>query len=118
MLKNWLWVMFNPELNHNEIMGWEFANGKTIHGDLGVIVLRDRDDHSRIQHRMNVTRNLLSEKAGYWIEIDSSGESRLARMISLINLGDWVSLYLAYLRDVDPTPIGLIDKLKSELAKV
>ena len=107
-----------PELNHNEIMAWEFANGKTFHGNLGVIVLRDKADHARIQHRMDVTRRLLSEKAGYWTEIESRGSSRLARMISLINLGDWISLYLAYLRDVDPTPIGLIDKLKSELSKV
>ncbi len=107
-----------PELNHNEIMGWESANGSTLHGDLGVIVLRDKDDHSRIQHRMDVTRQLLSSRAGDWIEVSSSGEKPLARMVSLINLGDWVSLYLAYLRDVDPTPIGLIDRLKDELAKV
>ena len=99
-------------------MAWEFANGKTFHGNLGVIVLRDSEDHNRIQHRMDVTRQLLSEKAGYWIEISTSGTSRLARMMSLINLGDWISLYLAFLRDVDPTPIGLIDRLKSELAKV
>ena len=31
-----------PELNHNEIMGWESANGSTIHGDLGVVVLREQ----------------------------------------------------------------------------
>lgn len=107
-----------PELNHNEIMAWEFANGKTFHGNLGVLVLRDAADHKRIQHRMDVTRQLLSEKAGYWEEVSTTGDSKLARMISLINLGDWVSLYLAYLRDIDPTPIGLIDRLKSELAKV
>lgn len=107
-----------PELNHNEIMGWESANGSTVHGDLGVIVLRDKQDHSRIQHRMDVTRQLLSSRAGDWIEVTSTGERALARMVSLINLGDWVSLYLAYLRNVDPTPIELIDRLKDELAKV
>ena len=107
-----------PELNHNEIMGWESANGVTIHGRLGVVVLRDAEDHDRVQHRMDVTRNLLSARAGYWGEVTSEGQSRLARLVSLINLGDWVSLYLAYLRQVDPTPIGLIDTLKRELAKV
>ncbi len=107
-----------PELNHNEIMAWEFANGKTFHGNLAVLVLRDEADHSRVQHRMDVTRGLLAEKAGYWKGIESKGKSRLARMMSMINLGDWISLYLAYLREVDPTPIGLIDRLKSELAKV
>ncbi len=107
-----------PELNHNEIMGWELANGRSMHRNLGVVVLRDRQDHVRIQHRMEVTRNLLSDKAGYWVEVDSEGEHPLARMLSLIILGDWVSLYLSYRRDVDPTPIGLIDRLKKELAGV
>ena len=107
-----------PELNHNEIMGWESANGTTIHGNLGVVVLRDREDSDRVQHRMKVTRGLLSARAGSWEEVESSGEHRLARLVSMINLGDWVSLYLAYMREVDPTPIGLIDRLKEELAKV
>ena len=107
-----------PELNHNEIMGWDSEQEGGFLKSIGVIVLRDGDDHSRIQHRIDVTRNLLSEKAGFWMEVESTGESELARMLSVITLGDWVSLYLAYLRDVDPTPIGLIDKLKGELSKV
>ena len=107
-----------PELNHNEIMGWESAGMSKIHGQVGVVVLRDSDDYQRIQHRMEVTRGLLQERAGCWIEVHSTGEHALTRMLSLICLGDWVSLYLAFIREVDPTPIGLIDTLKAELAKV
>lgn len=107
-----------PELNHNEIMGWESVNGDAASLKTGVVVLRDQDDHARVQHRMNVTRDLLSARAGYWQEVNTVGNARLCRMLSLINLGDWVSLYLALLRDVDPTPIGLINKLKEALAKV
>ena len=107
-----------PELNHNEIMGWESSGISDIHKEIGVVVLRDKEDHERIQHRMEVTRGLLEEKAGYWVEVHSTGEHALTRMLSLICLGDWVSLYLAYIREVDPTPIGLINKLKEELSKV
>ena len=107
-----------PELNHNEIMGWESSNISDIHKRIGVVVLRDKDDHERIQHRMKVTKELLEEKAGYWVEVHSTGEHPLTRMLSLICLGDWVSLYLAYIREVDPTPIGLINRLKEELAKI
>jgi len=67
---------------------------------------------------MDVTRKLLSDRAGYWADVESKGEHRLARMLSLINLGDWVSLYVAYLNGVDPTPIGLIDRLKVALAGI
>ncbi len=107
-----------PELNHNEIMGWETTPGFSPNGDLGVVVLRDREDHPRIQHRIDVTRSLLESRAASWTEVESAGEHRLTRMMSLINLGDWMSLHTAYLRGVDPTPIGLIDKLKDALSNV
>lgn len=107
-----------PELNHNEIMGWQSASNGTIHEQIGVVVLRDKEDNARTQHRIDVTRNLLEDSAGCWIEVQSKGEYRLTRMLSTICLGDWVSLYLAYLRGVDPTPIELIDKLKQELSKI
>lgn len=105
-----------PELNHNEIMGWEYPG--PLHEMIGVIVLRDREDHPRVQQRMEVTRALISDRAGYWAEVQSQGESRLARMMSLVNLGDWVSLYLAVLLGVDPTPVPLIGQLKETLARV
>ena len=107
-----------PELNHNEIMGWQSAGAGSMHSTLGVVVLRDKEDHSKNQHRMAITMGLLEARAGSWIEVQSKGESRLARMLSTICLGDWVSLYLAYIREVDPTPIELIDKLKEELSKI
>jgi glucose/mannose-6-phosphate isomerase len=105
-----------PELNHNEIMGWQYP-GEVLRG-FGVVVLRDREDHPRVSARMDVTRALVSDRAGYWIDVPSQGQSRLARMMSTVNLGDWVSLYLALVRDVDPTPIGLIQELKDALARV
>ncbi len=103
-----------PELNHNEIMGWARRTDR-LKG-IGVIVLRDRDDHPRVQRRMDVTRDLLTDLAGFWTEVHSRGTSKLARLMSLIYLGDWVSLYLAILHKVDPTPIGLINQLKEALA--
>ncbi|MBX2822297.1 MAG: bifunctional phosphoglucose/phosphomannose isomerase [Rhodothermaceae bacterium] len=107
-----------PELNHNEIMGWQSAGSGSLHEKMGVVVLRDKEDNQRNQHRMEVTRTLLEEKAGYWVEVQTQGEHRLTRMLSAICLGDWVSLYLALIRSVDPTPIELINKLKEALSKV
>lgn len=104
-----------PEMNHNEIMGWD--EPAEIHSRIGVIVLRDEADHPRIQRRMDVTRGLLEERAGSWHEVQSQGTHRITRLLSLVLLGDWTSFYLAMLRDVDPTPIGFIDKLKSALAE-
>ena len=103
-----------PELNHNEIMGW--ARRTDLLSAVGVVVLRDHDDHPRVQHRIDVTRALLADYAACWMEVHSRGTSKLARLLSLIYLGDWVSLYLAVLNQVDPTPIRLISQLKEALA--
>ncbi len=103
-----------PELNHNEIMGWEESGERGR--DIGVVVLRDQSDPPRVQQRIDVTRVLLADRVGFWTEIHSEGNSELARLMSLVNLGDWVSFYLAMLLDVDPTPIGMINKLKETLA--
>jgi len=105
---------FLPEMNHNEIMGWE--RGTPLLGRLAVIVLRDRDDHPRVQRRIDVTRGLLSGRAGCWAEVESRGMSPLARVMSLLQFGDWVSLYHAVQNQVDPTPIGLINQLKEALS--
>jgi len=99
-----------PEMNHNEIMGWQ--RRMAWHEHLGVVVLRDRGDHARVQRRMDVTRDLLAERAGSWTEVHSLGTSKLARVMSLVHLGDWVSLYLSVLHQIDPTPIPLISLLK------
>lgn len=104
-----------PEMNHNEIMGWE--RHSAILSQLGVVVLRDKEDHPRVQRRIDVTRNLLAERAGFWTEVRSHGTSKLARLMSVLYFGDWVSLYLALLLEVDPTPIPLINKLKDALAE-
>lgn len=104
-----------PELNHNEIVGWEVLKDfmKSIH----VVVLRDREDNVRVQLRMKITSELIREFADGISEARSEGKSLLARMFSLLYLGDWVSFYLAVLGGVDPTPVKKIDLLKEELAK-
>ncbi len=48
--------------------------------------------------------------------VAAHGESRLERLVSLVLLGDLVSLYLAVLRGVDPADVCAIDRLKSAIA--
>jgi len=105
-----------PEMNHNEIVGWH-----TLHEqmkDMQVIFLRDAGDHPRVKIRMDISRQILREYTPHLTEVWSEGTSLLARMFSLLYLGDWVSFYLAMLHRVDPTPVRVIDRLKQELAGV
>ncbi len=102
-----------PEMNHNEIMGW--ARFQSELKQLAVIALRDKEDHKRTQRRLEVTYSLLAEHAHSWNEIYSEGNSRLARLLSIMYVSDWVSLYLAILNETDPSPVGLISQLKAAL---
>lgn len=105
-----------PELNHNEIVGWESI--PQIMQQSSIFILRDEEDNSRIQSRMDITQNILQPFAGNVTEVFSEGSSLLARIFSLIHLGDWVSFYLAMMHKVDPTPVTKIDYLKFELSKI
>jgi glucose/mannose-6-phosphate isomerase len=103
-----------PEMNHNEIVGWQVLT--EVMKDMQIIFLRDREDHPRVQTRIDITRSLLLPYTGRITEVWSQGDGRLARMFSLVQLGDWVSLSLAALHGVDPMPVTAIDRLKKALA--
>ncbi|MBI4367840.1 MAG: bifunctional phosphoglucose/phosphomannose isomerase, partial [Candidatus Omnitrophica bacterium] len=104
-----------PEMNHNELVGWQYP--KALLKETVVFFLRDPSDHKRVQTRMNLTREVVKRYAGKVLEIQSQGKGLLARMFSLVHLGDWISFYLAVLYRTDPTPVEVIQHLKSELAK-
>jgi glucose/mannose-6-phosphate isomerase len=104
-----------PEMNHNELVGWK-ALGEPMRA-MQVFILRDKDDQPRVQRRMDITRDVLAEHTSRITEVRSEGVSLLARMFSLVALGDWMSFYLAVLHGIDPTPVAVIDRLKQELAR-
>lgn len=104
-----------PEMNHNEIVGWEHIAHLT--GRLTVVMLKDKEDNPRVKKRMEIVKDLVMDQALSVIEISTIGETRLERLFSLVQLADWVSMYLALLNEIDPTPITKIDILKNKLAE-
>lgn len=103
-----------PELHHNEIMGWESSLTKRF----AYVLLRDPEEHPQVRKRFAITRELLEERGHTVLEVRPPEEGRglLSRLLSLSYLGDWVSLYLALLNGVDPTPVELIETMKRRLA--
>ena len=105
-----------PELNHNEIVGWTGPERLTKH--FTVILIRDKNEPSEIRARIDVTKKLvLEKKAGKVIEVYARGRSKLARVLSVLYVGDFASVYLAILYGVDPTPVDVITRMKAELKK-
>ena len=100
-----------PEHDHNEIVGWAGAERR-----LGAVFLDDPEGDERAARRMEVTAELAAEGAAVVERVTARGDTRIERLVSLVLLGDLVSLYVAVLRGVDPVHVRAIDTLKERLA--
>jgi len=104
------------ECNHNDIVGWSF--NPEVSKKSSCILLRDKDhEPKQVSKRFEFMKKLFNNVAANTVEVNAIGETLLARMISLMYIGDFVSIYLAILRKVDPTPVDVITELKTELAR-
>jgi glucose/mannose-6-phosphate isomerase len=103
-----------PELDHNEIVGWD---GTTASGRFSAVFLEDRDQHPRERQRAELTARLIEPGASHVARVETEGETRTARMLWAVMLGDLVSLQLAALRGVDPSPVEVIERLKDSLGR-
>jgi glucose/mannose-6-phosphate isomerase len=102
-----------PELDHNEIVGWGGADGL---GRFAAVFLDDTDLHPRERRRIALTRELIAPAAEETFVLEGEGETTLARIFSLVLLGDLVSVYRAVLRGTDPAPVAVIEELKARMA--
>jgi glucose/mannose-6-phosphate isomerase len=100
-----------PEHDHNEIVGWAGAERR-----LSAVFLEDPHAEERVTRRVDVTADIAAEGAAVVERVSARGESRLERLVSLVLLGDLVSLYMAVLRGVDPVSVRAIEVLKERLA--
>ena len=102
-----------PEMNHNEIEGWKHpaALAQQCH----VIQLHDPIAPSQTQRRMDITAELIQPHIAGITQVHSEGRSLLARLLSLVAIGDWTSFYLAILYEQNPTPVERIEELKRRL---
>lgn len=110
--KNIAWCNQLPEFNHNEFLGW------TSHPEqkpYAIIDLRSNLENPQIQKRFSVSSRLLSGLRPSPIIIEAQGSTVLQQLLWTVLLGDFVSLYLALLNGLNPTPVDLIEKFKQEL---
>jgi glucose/mannose-6-phosphate isomerase len=103
-----------PEADHNEICGFERGRERA---PLTAVFLEDSDQHPRVRERMELTCRVADEAGVDTTRVSARGENAVERVLSLVLLGDLVSVYLAVLEGVDPMPVEAIDRLKQQLAK-
>jgi glucose/mannose-6-phosphate isomerase len=100
-----------PEMNHNELEGWRLPDARRLH----VILLRSPGEHAELSAHFGILRRILGGVAGGLSETWAQGQSPLARLLSLIYLGQWTSYYAAVRGGVDPWPIARLEDFKREL---
>jgi len=103
-----------PELNHNSILGWD--GGGYLARSFTVLMIRDENEGEKISRRMEFTKNLLNKSAKNVIEIWSAYPYGLSKILSVMYVLDFVSVYLGLLRNKDPGDDSLLLKLKTILS--
>ena len=104
-----------PEMNHNEIVGWQ--ENTDIMKRLSVLWILDKSTHPRNKLRFDSSKEILNTLPFLQEEISLKGETFVERFIHLIHFGDWLSYWCAILHQTDPTPVEKIDTLKMILSK-
>ncbi|MGD2066231.1 MAG: bifunctional phosphoglucose/phosphomannose isomerase [Candidatus Bathyarchaeota archaeon] len=104
-----------PELNHNETVGYDAPESLTK--KLSIVLIRDPQEPPEIRNRIETTTSLVFGRANKVLEIWAEGKAKLAKMLSVMCVGDFASVYLAILQNKDPTPVDIIVKVKAELAQ-
>lgn len=110
--KNLAWANQYPEFNHNEFIGW---SGQPLEKPFAVVEIRSSLENERTQKRFKVTEKLLSGKRPMPIVVEPVGETHLQQLLWSSMLGDFVTIYLALINNVNPTPVDLVEKFKAEL---
>lgn len=110
--KNIAWCNQYPEFNHNEFLGW---TSHPVDKPYKIIELRSNLENERVQKRFAISDKLLSGKRPHPEIVNVEGENELQQLLWSMQLGDFVSIYLALLNGLNPSPVELIERLKSEL---
>ncbi|MBN1678441.1 MAG: bifunctional phosphoglucose/phosphomannose isomerase, partial [Candidatus Thermoplasmatota archaeon] len=102
-----------PELDHNAIVG--LVKDQRSKG-LACVFLQHDGAGKQMDRRVVATKEMIARVAPVY-STDAMGLSPLAKMFSLIMMGDYVSVYLSVLRNEDPSANDVIDELKGILSK-
>jgi glucose/mannose-6-phosphate isomerase len=101
---------FIPEAFHNATVASEGDPAVLKH--LCAVFLNDPTDGERLKAKTRRFIDLLRPGFGKILEIEASGEGRLARMLSAMYVGDYASTYLGILYGKDPSTVESINRLK------
>ena len=112
--KSWAAHETLPEANHHALAGLDWPDG--FAAKVMALFLTGEADHPRNAQRVQLTRQAYMMAGCNTDVVTARGTSPLAQMMSLVLLGDFLSVYLALLNGVDPTASDVLSEFKALLA--
>jgi glucose/mannose-6-phosphate isomerase len=109
------WMAEYPEMNHNEVVGWESVKKTGV--KYKAVTIWDDEIFSRIKKRIDIINKLLDGEKIDILKIQGKSETFKERLIEVVYFCDWVSYYLALLNEEDPGEIDFIHHLKDKMAE-
>ena len=97
------------EASHNGIVAWDKPK------NIQPILIQGKDDFVKTKERWKIVKELFSEKGIQYKEIFSQQGNILNKLVGLIYLLDYTSIYSAIISKTDPSPIKSIDFIKKRL---
>ena len=97
------------EASHNSISTWENKN------NLKPILLQGSDDHLKTKERWEIIKEYFRTKNIDFQEVYSVQGNIISKLVCLIYLLDYTSIYFAVLSETDPSPVNAIDFVKKRL---
>ena len=94
---------------HNDIVAWE------KNSNVQPILIRGNDDHIKTIERWDILKEFFNDKKIEFFEIKSIDGNILSKLVNLVYLLDYASIYHAVLNKIDPSPVSAIDFVKNKL---
>lgn len=114
--KHLAYANISPEFNHNELVGFDFP--KSLVAKLQILFLTGPADSKGVTNRVKIVDKIIRDKGAKTLVLKAKGPNRLSEIFSLVQLGDMASYYLALVNKTDPSPVHVINRLKTALEKI
>ena len=94
---------------HNDIVAWE------KNSNVQPILIRGHDDYIKTIERWDILKEFFRDRKIEFFEIKSVDGNILSKIVNLVYLLDYASIYHAVLKNIDPSPVNAIDFVKARL---
>lgn len=102
-----------PEMNHNEMTGFDATEKSRVLSSLfHLVLLRDPSDDTRVQRRMDVMEAMLGKRGLPFASVVLSGQDVWQKIFRSLMMADWFALATAESNGAEPEQVHMVEKFK------